>query len=67
MVVVDLVYQPEETPFLRMARAMGAKTVTGLTMLVYQGARSFEIWTGRPAPVAVMKQAIGLTLYHREE
>ncbi|MDR5693787.1 MAG: shikimate dehydrogenase [Armatimonadota bacterium] len=67
MVVVDLVYHPPETPFLRMARERGAKTVNGLSMLVYQGARSFEIWTGRPAPIAVMKQVVGLWAHQREE
>jgi len=48
----DLTYR--ETPFLRAAGAAGIATIDGLPMLVHQGARSFELWTGRPAPVEVM-------------
>jgi shikimate dehydrogenase len=53
----DLVYNPEETPFLRAARSRGARTAGGLAMLVYQGAASFQLWTGQEAPVEVMFQA----------
>jgi shikimate dehydrogenase len=53
----DLVYNPEETPFLRAARSRGARTAGGLTMLVHQGAASFRLWTGLEAPVEVMFQA----------
>jgi len=35
--------------------------VSGLSMLVFQGARSFELWTGRPAPLDAMRRAVGLT------
>jgi shikimate dehydrogenase len=52
--VYDLVYNPEETPFLREARKAGAETLGGLSMLVYQGAASFELWTGKNGPVDVM-------------
>jgi shikimate dehydrogenase len=52
--IVDIVYRPEETPFLAAARATGHPTLGGLPMLVYQGALSFELWTGVPAPVDVM-------------
>ena len=52
--VYDLVYNPSETPLLRMAREAGATTIGGLPMLVYQGAASFEIWTGREAPIDIM-------------
>lgn len=55
--VFDLVYNPEETPFLRAARSRGARPVGGLAMLVHQGAASFRLWTGRQAPVEVMFQA----------
>lgn len=48
----DLTYR--ETPFLRAARAAGLVTIDGLAMLVHQGAKSFEIWTGQPAPVELM-------------
>ena len=53
----DLVYNPEETPFLAAARSRGARTAGGLAMLVYQGAASFRLWTGLEAPVEVMFQA----------
>ncbi|MCX6009153.1 MAG: shikimate dehydrogenase [Chloroflexi bacterium] len=55
--VYDLVYNPSETPLLRMARGAGAKTIGGLLMLVYQGAASFKMWTGREAPLDIMYSA----------
>ena len=54
--VFDLVYNPPETPMLRAARERGARTLNGLPMLVYQGAASFERWTGRKAPVELMRR-----------
>lgn len=54
---VDIVYRPEDTAFLRAARAAGLRTLAGLPMLVYQGALSFELWTGVAAPVDVMFDA----------
>jgi shikimate dehydrogenase len=54
--VYDLVYNPEETPFLREAKKAGAETLGGLSMLVHQGAASFELWTGEKAPVDIMLQ-----------
>ncbi len=56
LVVFDLVYNPPETPMLRAARERGARTLNGLPMLVYQGAASFERWTGRRAPVELMRR-----------
>jgi len=56
--VMDIVYNPIETKLVKDARSVGAKVVSGVEMLVYQGVASFEIWTNRPAPVKVMKQAI---------
>ena len=53
----DLVYVPRRTTLLRQAAAAGARCLGGLGMLVAQGARSFELWTGREAPVDVMKSA----------
>ncbi len=55
--VNDLVYNPLETPLLREAAAAGASRLGGIHMLVYQGADSFEMWTGQPAPVEVMLEA----------
>ena len=55
--VNDLVYNPPETPLLKEASRAGASTLGGIHMLVYQGAASLEMWTGREAPVAVMLEA----------
>ena len=55
--VNDLVYNPLETPLLREAARAGASTLSGIHMLVYQGAASFEMWTEREAPLAVMLEA----------
>ncbi len=55
--VVDLVYSSETTPLLAAAKAHGAGTVDGLEVLVAQGALSFELWTGRRAPLEVMGRA----------
>ena len=57
ILVYDLVYNPPETPLLRQAESAGARTLGGLAMLVYQGAASFEFWTGRQAPIDVMMDA----------
>ena len=57
VLVNDLVYNPLETPLLREAVRAGAATLGGIQMLVYQGAASFEMWTGRDAPVPVMLEA----------
>ncbi|MDP2952426.1 MAG: shikimate dehydrogenase, partial [Chloroflexota bacterium] len=55
--VYDIVYNPLNTPFLVEAQKAGARTLGGLGMLVYQGAASFQLWTGREAPVDIMFQA----------
>lgn len=57
-VACDLVYNPVETLFLRDAGRAGAVAVDGLGMLLYQGALAFELWTGKPAPVEVMRKAL---------
>jgi shikimate dehydrogenase len=62
-VVFDLVYNPPETRFLSEAEACGARVIGGLEMLVYQGARAFELWTGERAPVTVMRNAASNALY----
>ncbi len=58
-VVYDLVYKPPNTKLLTDAKELGHKASGGLTMLLYQGAESFEIWTGETAPVEIMKKALG--------
>jgi shikimate dehydrogenase len=57
LTVLDLVYNPLQTRLLRQARGAGARTVDGLGMLLYQGAAAFEIWTGQPPPIEVMRAA----------
>jgi shikimate dehydrogenase len=54
--VYDLVYVPKDTLLIQQARSAGATAVSGLSMLVYQGALAFTIFTGLPAPVGVMEQ-----------
>ena len=61
--VYDMIYRPAETPLLRAGKAAGCRTANGLGMLLYQGARALEIWTGRPAPVAVMRRALEQNIY----
>ena len=56
--LVDLPYP--ETATARAAREAGARVLTGLDVLVAQGAASFELWTGSSAPVGVMRTALGL-------
>jgi shikimate 5-dehydrogenase len=55
--VVDMVYRSGLTPLLAVAREHGARTLDGLEILVAQGALSFELWTGRTAPLEVMRGA----------
>jgi 3-dehydroquinate dehydratase/shikimate dehydrogenase len=56
--VFDLVYNPIETPLLRLARQKGISVITGVEMFVQQGARQFEIWTGKPAPEEEMLRVV---------
>ena len=65
VLVNDLVYNPLETPLLKAAAQVGAKCLGGILMLVYQGAASFEMWTGRDAPVAVMLEAANKAMASR--
>jgi shikimate dehydrogenase len=62
MLVSDAVFNPPETRLLGAARQRGLPTLDGLSMLVYQGAIGFRLWTGQDAPVAVMKQALRAAL-----
>lgn len=57
-VVVDLVYRPARTRLLEDAAGRGLRTVSGLSILLHQGALAFELWTGKPAPLDVMRAAI---------
>ena len=58
MVVMDIVYHPLNTRLLKEASDIGCRTINGLDMFVYQGALQFELWTGKKAPVAVMRQTV---------
>jgi 3-dehydroquinate dehydratase/shikimate dehydrogenase len=60
--VFDLVYNPLETPLLQEAHARGIATIQGVEMFVHQGARQFELWTGKPAPEADMLRVVQFAL-----
>jgi shikimate dehydrogenase len=60
--VCDLVYSPAETRLLAEARQRGARGANGIGMLAQQGALALEIWTGRPAPAALMEQVLRRSL-----
>lgn len=65
--VFDLVYNPVDTPLIRMAREKGLPVITGVEMFVQQGARQFEIWTGKPAPEEEMLRIVVHALRQRPE
>lgn len=58
LLVADLVYNPVETGLLTAAAEKGCTTLSGLSMLLYQGAIAFELWTGQPAPVTIMQEVL---------
>jgi shikimate dehydrogenase len=64
--VFDMIYRPSETLFLRTAKAGGSRTANGLGMLLYQGAKALEIWSGRPAPIEIMREALTKNVYGSE-
>ena len=59
----DMIYRPAETALLKMAKAAGCRTANGLGMLLYQGARALELWTGQTAPVEIMRRALEKNVY----
>lgn len=61
--VYDMIYRPSETPLLKAAKVAGCRTANGLGMLLYQGAKAQEIWSGQPAPVEVMRAALKKNVY----
>jgi shikimate dehydrogenase len=61
--VYDMIYRPAETPLLRTAREGGCRTANGLGMLLYQGAKALEIWSGKTAPVEIMRDALKKNVY----
>jgi shikimate dehydrogenase len=60
---MDMIYRPATTTFMKTMKRQGARTANGLEMLLQQGARSFEIWTGKKAPLGVMRRALGREIY----
>ncbi len=60
LIVADIIYAPAETKLLSMAKAAGCKTMNGMGMLMFQGAASFELWTGKEMPIAHMKEVLGI-------
>ena len=56
--VFDIVYSPHNTKLLKTSKAKGCKIIHGIEMLVNQGAKQFEIWTGKKAPLQVMEKAV---------
>ena len=65
--VFELVYNPLETPLLRLARQQSIPIITGIEMFVQQGARQFEIWTGKPAPEEEMLRVVIHSLRQQAE
>jgi len=63
--VYDLIYRPAETPLLKAARAAGCRAANGLGMLLYQGAKALEIWSGKTAPIQEMRRALEKEVYGR--
>ncbi|HJT22098.1 MAG TPA: shikimate dehydrogenase [Nitrospira sp.] len=58
LTVMDIVYNPWETKLLGDAKCQGCRTISGLEMFLYQAAAQFELWTGRPAPLDVMRSVL---------
>ena len=63
ILVYDLIYKPKRTKLLKLASSLGHKTINGEAMLLHQGARAFELWTGKRAPVRNMKKALSNALH----
>jgi len=61
--VYDMIYRPAETKLLKAAKKAKCKTANGLGMLLHQGAKAFEIWTGKPAPLKEMRAALKKNIY----
>lgn len=58
LMVADVIYSPPETPLLKMAREAGCRTMNGLGMMLYQGAASFKLWTGKEMPVELVRKVL---------
>ncbi len=60
LIVTDAIYDPRETELLRMAREAGCRTINGQSMMLFQGAASFKLWTGQDMPIQHMKKVLGI-------
>jgi len=58
LLVADVIYQPFETPLLKMANSQGNPTINGLGMLLFQAAEAFELWTGKEMPTDLIWQLL---------
>jgi shikimate dehydrogenase len=68
LLVLDLIYNPPQTRFLREATAAGADaTSNGVEMLLHQGTAQFELWTGQSAPLDLMRERLATALAARQE
>jgi shikimate dehydrogenase len=61
--VYDMIYRPVETPFLQAAKAAGCRVANGLGMLLYQGAKALELWSGQKPPILIMRAALRKNVY----
>jgi shikimate dehydrogenase len=61
--VYDMIYRPTETALLKLAKRAGCRTANGLGMLLYQGAKALELWTGQNPPIHVMRAALERNVY----
>jgi shikimate dehydrogenase len=61
--VYDMIYRPAQTRLLASAKRAGCKTANGLGMLLHQGAKAFKIWTGKSAPLEIMRAALEKNVY----
>jgi len=64
MTVMDIIYNPKTTKLLHLAAGRGCRVVEGIGMFIYQGADQFRLWTGKDAPVDVMKKVVEEYLYN---
>jgi len=67
LAVCDLIYNPSRTKLLKLAKAKRLKTMNGLGMLLYQGVIAWELWTGKKAPVSVMKRALEKAIFYSQK
>jgi shikimate dehydrogenase len=61
--VYDMIYRPAETPMLKAAKAGGCRTANGLGMLLYQGVKALQLWSGQNAPIPLMRDALKHNIY----